>query len=129
MVRALLTKFLRGSRRLVHSQQPSILRSAVAPRSAITLARPFFKSESIRSITYTNRVRKGISPESENPQPHEPEGNAPHKQATELTAAQYQELSDEYMNMVLEKLEELQEEREDIDVEYSVCSLINNPNL
>ncbi|PQE17419.1 mitochondrial iron uptake protein [Rutstroemia sp. NJR-2017a BVV2] len=97
----------------------SLLRSVVAPRSALTLARPLFRSGPIRSLTYTNRVRKGISPESEDPHPHEPESNAPHKQAAELTAAQYQELSEEYMNMVVEKLEELQEEREDVDVEYS----------
>ncbi|PQE17149.1 mitochondrial iron uptake protein [Rutstroemia sp. NJR-2017a WRK4] len=120
MVRAVLTKFLRGSVRLVHNQQPSLLRSAVAPHSAITLARPIFRSGPIRSLTYTNRVRKGITPESEDPQPHEPESNTPHKQAAELTAAQYQELSEEYMNMVVEKLEQLQEEREDVDVEYSI---------
>jgi frataxin len=122
MVRVVLTKFMRGSARVVNNQRPSVLRSFVAPRSAITLARPFFKYESIRSLTYTNKVRKGISPESEDPHPLEPESNTPHKQAAELTAAEYQELSDEYMNTVVEKLEELQEEREDVDVEYSVCT-------
>jgi len=64
-------------------------------------------------------VRKGLSPESENPQPNIAESNTPHKHAAELSDEQYQELSDEYMDMIVEKLEELHEEREDVDLEYS----------
>lgn len=46
-------------------------------------------------------------------------------QAAELTQEQYNELSDEYMDTMVEKLEELQEEREDVDVEYSVRSYLS----
>jgi hypothetical protein len=41
----------------------------------------------------------------------------------EITVEQYNELSDDYMNALVEKLEQLQEETEEVDVEYSVCPL------
>ncbi|TVY60769.1 Frataxin-like protein, partial [Lachnellula suecica] len=62
---------------------------------------------------------KGLSPESEDPQPATPEPNATSQGAADLTAAQYDELSDTYMDALVEKLEELAEEQEEIDVEYS----------
>lgn len=37
-----------------------------------------------------------------------------------ISIEQYHQLSDEYMDSIVAKLEELQEEREDVDVEYSV---------
>ncbi|KAB8300981.1 hypothetical protein EYC80_002905 [Monilinia laxa] len=75
--------------------------------------------QTFRPIATSNKLSKGISPESENPQPKVSESNAEPKQAAELTQSQYNELSDEYMDTIVEKLEELQEEREDVDVEYS----------
>ncbi|KAI9642865.1 Mitochondrial matrix iron chaperone [Ciborinia camelliae] len=75
--------------------------------------------QTFRPITLSNKVGKGLSPESENPKPKILESNAEPKQAAPLTQDQYNELSDEYMDMMLEKLEELQEDREDVDVEYS----------
>lgn len=41
--------------------------------------------------------------------------------ATELTDDEYHKLADQYMDRLVTHLEELQDEREDIDVEYSVC--------
>jgi frataxin len=41
-------------------------------------------------------------------------------QPAELTVAEYNELADAYMDAVVEKMEQLQEERDDVDVEYSV---------
>lgn len=79
--------------------------------------------QTFRPIATSNKLSKGISPESENPQPKILESNAEPKQAAELTQNLYNELSDEYMDTIVEKLEELQEEREDVDVEYSVRSI------
>ena len=64
---------------------------------------------------------KGLSPETENPQPTEREDVIDAAVPAELSAEEYTELSDIYMNAIVEKMDELQEEREGIDVEYSVC--------
>jgi len=72
---------------------------------------------------------KGLSPESEEPPTKEAE-DEPIVGAAEISAEKYNELSDDYMNALVEKLEELQEETEEIDVEYSagVLTLTFPPN-
>jgi hypothetical protein len=45
-----------------------------------------------------------------------------------ITDSQYHDVSDEYMEFVCTKFEELQDEREDIDVEYS-ASCIHFPQV
>ena len=39
----------------------------------------------------------------------------------ELSVSQYHILSDEWIEAALARLEELQDEREDVEVEYAVC--------
>jgi len=63
---------------------------------------------------------KGLSPETEDPQPSEREDVIDAALPAELSAEEYTELSDLYMNAIVEKMDELQESREGIDVEYSV---------
>lgn len=70
-------------------------------------------------------MHKGLSPESEDPPAKESTtenseynvGGVP----AELTNERYHELADDYLNSLIEKLEQLQEETEDVDCEYSVC--------
>ncbi|ESZ95763.1 hypothetical protein SBOR_3870 [Sclerotinia borealis F-4128] len=114
MSRTFLAKILRSAPRQCGSPQTFLTRGRAFP----TICSSAFYQTS-RPITYSNRVGKGLSPESENPQPKILESNAKPKQAAELSQEQYSELSDEYMDMMVEKLEELQEKREDVDVEYS----------
>lgn len=65
----------------------------------------------------------GLMPDSEEPQPPKQKSeDAPPKQPTELTEDQYHKVADEYMELVHEKAELIQEGREDVDVEYSVSS-------
>jgi frataxin len=92
-----------SSRPTARQQTPRIL--------SLTSARPF---------SSTPIVHKGISPESENPQPTPKEPIAGAPQATGISAAEYEELSNEYMDRIVEKLEQLQEEKDSVDVEYSV---------
>ncbi|KAJ8059737.1 hypothetical protein OCU04_011381 [Sclerotinia nivalis] len=114
MTRTFLTKILRSAPRQYGTPRNFLARGRAFPtiRSSV-IYQPF------RSIATSNRVGKGLSPESENPQPKILDSNEEPKQAAELTQEQYNELSDEYMDAMVEKLEALQEEREDIDVEYS----------
>jgi hypothetical protein len=70
-------------------------------------------------------MHKGLSPESEDPPSKEAStesteynvGGVP----AELSNERYHELADEYLNGLIEKLEQLQEETEDVDCDYSVC--------
>lgn len=75
-----------------------------------------------RSFGTTRTCYKGLTPETDNPQPKvaEPNTTASSVSPIELSEAEYHELSDSYLNTLVEQLEELQEAREDVDVEYSV---------
>ena len=73
-----------------------------------------------RSFTTSIIYHKGLSPETDNPQPKEPEPTYEAPVAVELSIERYNELSDLYMDSIVEKLEQKQEDREDVDVEYSV---------
>lgn len=44
----------------------------------------------------------------------------------EITEKEYHELADEYLENVVNRFEELQDQREDIDVEYSVRTTLCN---
>lgn len=76
-----------------------------------------------RTFSSTPAALKGLSPESENPQPTPKEPLSGAAKPAGITTEQYEELSNEYMDRIVEKLEQLQEEKETIDVEYSVRPL------
>jgi frataxin len=61
-------------------------------------------------------------PETSDPKPKERESSdtASSTAKVEVSEERYHQLSESYLNSLLEKLEALQEEREDVDVEYSV---------
>jgi frataxin len=104
-------------------------RAAIPLRSSVVRSLTAFyprsigaSSSSYRSFSASRPQLKGLSPETENPQPKEAEANSTASAPANLSAEQYAELSDTYMDALVEKLEQLQEENEGIDVEYSVCS-------
>jgi frataxin len=60
-------------------------------------------------------------PDTEDPKPPAPkETEAPPAQPTELSDEEYQHVAEEYMERIHEKAEQIQETREDVEVEYSV---------
>jgi frataxin len=60
-------------------------------------------------------------PDSENPQPpSRVEDTRTVHQPTEIDEDEYHMRADEYMNAIHERAEEIQEDREDVEVEYSV---------
>jgi len=77
-------------------------------------------SSSLRSFSSSPIVLKGIYPETDNPQTKDPEREATVTEPTEVTIEEYHEAADEYIDRLVAILEELQEAREDVDVEYSV---------
>lgn len=78
----------------------------------------------VRNFSLTSTSFKGLSPESENPQPKEREELDGALTPTEVSIEAFHELSDIYLERIIAKFEELQEDREDVDVEYSVCLLL-----
>jgi len=82
-----------------------------------------------RSISSTRTTPKGIQPETEDPQLKET-WQAVSREPTKLTDEQYHKVSDAYLESMIAQFEQLQEDREDVDVEYSagVLTLTFPPN-
>ncbi|KAJ9149980.1 hypothetical protein NKR23_g3963 [Pleurostoma richardsiae] len=81
------------------------------------------------STTFSYQQR--LSPGSEDPPVSRPshQSTIPTTPAV-ITEAQYHELADEYLEATLSKFEELQDEREDVDVEYAAGVLtVNFPSI
>lgn len=72
----------------------------------------------------SSRRSQGLSPESENPVPPKISDAdvkaAPVMTAAPLEDAEYHELADEYLENILAKFEDLQDQRPEVDVEFSV---------
>ncbi len=61
-------------------------------------------------------------PETDNPTKHGSVKSQPTYGVLELSDNEYHELADGYLEAVLSKFEALQDAREDLDIEYSVCT-------
>lgn len=88
-----------------------------------------------RAFSTTRPAKKGLSPESEEP-PIPISAQEPSAESIEynvggvpadITLEKYHELSDEYLNSLVEKIEQLQEETEDVDCDYDagVLNIVN----
>lgn len=69
-------------------------------------------SSSLKGITPDNKPRDSSGIEK---------SPKPATKPADITTAEYHRLADEYLDALLSRLEELQDEREDVDVEYQVC--------
>ncbi|KAG9500993.1 hypothetical protein J7337_006675 [Fusarium musae] len=65
--------------------------------------------------------KRGIMPDTENPAKPLNEAEEIHQNAVvaDITEQEYHDLADEYLDNVVSKFEELQDQREDIDVDFS----------
>jgi frataxin len=69
----------------------------------------------------SSAIYAGLLPDTSDPAPREAEEHEPTpQQKTEITNDEYHTLSDAYLDILIGKLEARQEEKGDIDVEYSV---------
>ncbi|ROT35140.1 Frataxin [Sodiomyces alkalinus F11] len=79
-----------------------------------------FTIQSRRFLTTTSKTARGIMPDTDEPRrKDEPAETEVHKNVATLTEGQYHELADTYLDVVVTKLEDLQEVREGLDVEYA----------
>lgn len=118
----------RTSRALLSSAVPRLGRLA-APSASTRF--PSSKPISQRSSRHqgfhsTPAIRKGIYPGSEDPPSPNPEPSNPAKaaerprEASPQTNHQYYERSEQYLNVVQEKVEQLEESGADLESEYQV---------
>ncbi|KAI9760748.1 MAG: Sigma-adaptin 3A [Chaenotheca gracillima] len=72
-----------------------------------------------RLFSISRPVGKGITPDSEDPPPKDPMVQDHVAVPADITTDEYHELSDQFMDELVSKLEAIQEEKGEIDVEYS----------
>lgn len=124
-----LLKLVRSSpHQIAPRTSSSLLRAAASKRTFNHINRSMqIPIQTSRTFSSGRPALKGLSPESENPTPTlSPKASSTPAAPANLTAEQYNELSDAYMDALVTKLEELQDESENIDVDYSVLALIPN---
>lgn len=105
----------------------ALRRAAAAPLRASTpangiIARAAAVSASrapVRALHASRSVR-GIMPDSENPPPKQSEDSESPTVPTDISTTEFHERADDYLNELVERLEEAQEKNPDIEVEYSV---------
>ncbi|SLM34195.1 mitochondrial iron uptake protein [Lasallia pustulata] len=103
-----------------------------APKVLTThsLTHPPAPTPSSRSFHASRPTRKGITPDSSDPQPNLEGSETPIGEPASISEQTYHERADAYINELVSKLESLQEEKEDVDCEYSagVLNLVFPPN-
>lgn len=89
-----------------------------------------------RLFTTSSPAARGIMPDTDNPQVKETPKSEVKTSVAELTDAEYHELADAYLETVVTKLEEIQDEKDGVDVEFAVrfclpvcCSFVLDTNF
>ncbi|KAI6708768.1 hypothetical protein PZA11_005664 [Diplocarpon coronariae] len=74
-----------------------------------------------RSFLASRSSLKGLSPDSADPAPKEAERESYNTASApaDISVEEFHELADTYLDVLIERLEALQEDREEVDVEYS----------
>lgn len=95
-------------------------------RAGFKLAAPkpgLLSASSIRSrkISTSRTSFKGLQPDQEEPKPVEAEDNHDISEPTPISDAEFHERAELLLEEIVQKMEEMQESRDDVDAEYSVC--------
>ncbi|GAB7360345.1 hypothetical protein MBLNU230_g8303t1 [Neophaeotheca triangularis] len=123
----------RALRRAAQRTASSALRRPQLPQTRLAQLQhgaPAALISSSRSFSISQPNTAGMMPDAENPQPPKQEADSTPNQPTPLDPEEYHTVSDEYMDAVCARAEELQEAREDVEVEYSagVMNITFPPN-
>ncbi|KKZ61772.1 hypothetical protein EMCG_03720 [[Emmonsia] crescens] len=127
------SSFLRSATTIVTTTPLPAITAAITLRTQLPSLNPRkLRCESSAKIYYrqlhtTSALHKGITPDSSDPVPPNPEssnaniaGGANHvTQPSPLTEEQYRIYAEDYFNMLLTKVEQLQENGSDVEAEYS----------
>ncbi|KAI4719595.1 frataxin [Aureobasidium sp. EXF-10727] len=101
----------------------------VAPRYLSRQA-PVASHVATRGLSYTSRSYKGILPDTDEPTLKEREPLHEVNEPTPIEVEEYHERADQYLEELVTRAEELAEEKEGVDVEYSagVLNIVYPPN-
>ncbi|KAF5625908.1 regulator of mitochondrial iron homeostasis [Fusarium tjaetaba] len=119
MSRQIAFQASRLASRAIRSSTP-VCRSSFRIAPAIShFSIPSTLSQKYFSTTVSDK--RGIMPDTENPAKPLNEAEEIHQSAVvaDITEQEYHDLADEYLDNVVGKFEELQDQREDIDVDFS----------
>lgn len=99
----------------------------IAPRQAIAASRFVLRTTTSvsqsRFLSFTTRQAKGILPDSDNPAPPNVQDHAVKPVPAELSDQEYHDLAEDFLHAIQDRLEEVAEKNDQVDVEYSVCSI------
>lgn len=90
----------------------SSIRAMATPATRLFAVPRFLSTTASRTIAILEKDEK----------PKESTKTQAELKPTNITEEQYHQLADEYLETILNKFEEIQDAREDVDVEFSVCS-------
>ncbi|EQB59167.1 Frataxin-like [Colletotrichum gloeosporioides] len=122
MARSSIAKLSRAASRSLRTSTSSVLprRSSAALLNATKPAATAGLVVPARKLFTTSAVAtRGIMPDTDDPKVPETPKEDVKTSVVELSDADYHELADTYLETVLTKLEELQDAREGVDVEYA----------
>ncbi|KAF9878778.1 frataxin [Colletotrichum karsti] len=117
MARSSITKLSRAVARTLRTSTPVLPRrspallSVTKPAATVVAARKLFTTSAVAT--------RGIMPDTDDPQVKETPKEEVKRSVVELSDAEYHELADQYLETVVTKLEDLQDAREGVDVEYA----------
>ncbi len=113
---------LRSSLRRVPqtAQRNQTTRIAASSRQLAPTRQNVFGSSNARGFHLSTAFSKGLTPESPDPPPKSSTSAEPGAEPAPISIEDYHKLSDEYINELVRKLEVLQEEKGDMDCDYSV---------
>jgi frataxin len=97
------------------------IQSPAGPRATLIIGTPAtFAKSTAQPFTTGSWASKGLSPICEEPEPQIHKTMATTMKPVELSDEKYHTVSDLFIENMLSKLEQIQEDKEDVDVDYSV---------
>ncbi|EXF79230.1 frataxin [Colletotrichum fioriniae PJ7] len=120
MARNSITKLTGAAARTLRASSQAHL--AIPRRSALLLAasKPTVSGPSARKLFTTSSIaHRGIMPDTDDPQVKDTPKEEVKMSVVELTDAEYHDLSENYLDNIVTRLEEIADAREGVDVEYA----------
>ncbi|KAF4552783.1 Frataxin-like domain containing protein [Elsinoe fawcettii] len=117
--RLLSRRAIGALRSLQHSSAPTLRTIVIASRLSSTSSNGRAQQQATSRSFSSSQLKRSIMPEHEDPPPSKPEPTYHVQNPTPLSDEEYATLSEQFMEQIVSKVEEVQEEREDVDVEYS----------
>ena len=117
---ATLRQSTRGALRA--QSHPHCFRRGVSAIPALHYPKAKCPTAPVRSF-HTSPTFRGILPEAENPAPKESEPSEIPTVPTDISTNEYHERADEFLGELVTRLEQAQETRADLELDYSVWHL------